>query len=317
MHVAAVVLAAVLYTLLKRIPAVRSFFEKHRIIDLLISWAAAGAAFLFCLLPITGFLAYFNVFDYLAARHIPSMIFDKYYVEPSEVTITFPEKKKNLIYIYVESMEITPSGKEYGGIETTDLIPDLTRLAMENCSFNGSGDTLNGGNSLSGSTWTIAGMVAQSAGLPVKMDGWNSSDADMLNSFLPGATSIGDILAEEGYHNVLLIGSDKRFGNRDDYFGMHGNYEMCDYYWAIETGRIPSDYKVWWGFEDKKLFQYAKEKCSELASKEENFNLTMLTADTHFVDGYVCDLCGNEFDRQYANVLRCANNQISEFVSWV
>ena len=316
-HAGIILAAGIIAILVKNIRPVKNFFAKHRVIDLLFFWALTAAGFLLAVYPISGFFSYFNVFDYLAARHIPSKIFDEYYVEPATASITFPEEKKNLIYIYIESMEITPSDLEHGGIESVDTIPELTQLALENDCFNGDKQVLNGGIPLNGSTWTIAGMVAQSAGLPVKMGNWNSNSSNMLNSFLTGATALGDILEKEGYQNALVIGSDKKFGNRDDYFGDHGNYEFCDYNWAIETGRIPATYKEWWGYEDKKLFQYAKEKATEMAASGGNFNLTLLTADTHFVDGYVCDLCGDEFDRQYANVLRCASSQISDFVKWV
>ncbi|MDO5702475.1 MAG: hypothetical protein Q4G47_03880, partial [Lachnospiraceae bacterium] len=51
---------------------------------------------------------------------------------------------------------------------------------------------------------------------------------------------------------------------------------------------------------------------------DEPFNFTMLTVDTHFEDGYVCRLCGNEFgDDQYANVMACSSRQVADFVEWI
>ena len=101
------------------------------------------------------------------------------------------------------------------------------------------------------------------------------------------------------------------------YFTGHGDYEIFDYYTAIEEGKIPEDYYVFWGYEDEKLFEYAKEEVLELASQGEPFNFTLLTVDTHFEDGYVCELCGDEYEDQYANVIACSSSQISEFVSWL
>ena len=315
------IIAAILILIwfLGRIPAVRKRIEKLKTVRLVSGWAVIGVLFLACLYPLTRFMAYFNVFDYLAAKNIPSRIFEQYYVDPATVEITFPEKKKNLIFIYLESMEITASDKEHGGIEDVDIIPQLTELGLENTCFNGKdGTRLNGGVPLSGTTWTIAGMTAQSAGLPLKVDrDYINDNYGMLKSFMPGATAIGDILKDEGYHNVLMLGSNAQFGNRDAFFGCHGNYDIDDYKNAIATGQLPSSYRVWWGYEDEKLFQFAREKATELAAEEGNFNLTLLTVDTHYTDGYVCELCGNEFDKQYANVLRCNNNQLSSFISWV
>ena len=81
---------------------------------------------------------------------------------------------------------------------------------------------------------------------------------------------------------------------------------------------MPEDYYVWWGFEDEKLIEYAKEDLTELASSDQPFNYTMLTVDTHFEDGYVCDLCQDLHDgNQYGNVISCSDKQVSEFVSWI
>ena len=92
---------------------------------------------------------------------------------------------------------------------------------------------------------------------------------------------------------------------------------MYDYNWAIKTHKIPSDYFEWWGYEDEKLFDFAKDTLTELASKGEPFNLTMLTTDTHFTDGYVCDLCENQYGQQYSNVLACNSRQVASFVEWI
>lgn len=44
----------------------------------------------------------------------------------------------------------------------------------------------------------------------------------------------------------------------------------------------------------------------------------MLTVDTHFEDGYICPLCGEEHgENQYGNVMSCASRQVVDFVNWV
>ena len=70
--------------------------------------------------------------------------------------------------------------------------------------------------------------------------------------------------------------------------------------------------------EDKKLFDIAKDTLKEKAASDEPFNLTMLTVDTHFEDGYVCDECDDTFgENQYANVMACSSRRVAEFVKWV
>lgn len=43
----------------------------------------------------------------------------------------------------------------------------------------------------------------------------------------------------------------------------------------------------------------------------------MLTADTHFVDGYLCPKCDNLYPEQYSNVISCSSRQVYEFVEWI
>ena len=135
-------------------------------------------------------------------------------------------------------------------------------------------------------------------------------------SFMPGVTALGDILEEEGYHNVFMCGSDIEFGGRENYLTDHGNYELLDYREAIQQLRIPSTYYVWWGLEDLKLYEWAKDELTVLSQSDQPFNFTMLTVDTHSQDGFVCDLCRNDYNDQYANVWRCASKQVDEFVRW-
>ena len=131
-------------------------------------------------------------------------------------------------------------------------------------------------------------------------------------------TTLGDILDGEGYNQAFMMGSDATFGGRRLYLTEHGDYEICDYKWAVEKGLIPPDYYVFWGYEDEKLFSYAKDKVLELAEQEEPFNFSMLTVDTHFEDGYRCDLCRDDFEgNQYANAMACSSRQVNEFIRWV
>ncbi|MCR5587709.1 MAG: sulfatase-like hydrolase/transferase, partial [Lachnospiraceae bacterium] len=77
------------------------------------------------------------------------------------------------------------------------------------------------------------------------------------------------------------------------------------------------DYYVWWGYEDTKLFEYAKEELGEISKEEEPFNMTILTVDTHSPNGYTCDKCEDKYDEQYKNVLACSSKQVADFVKWV
>ena len=263
-----------------------------------------------------------DVKEYLVSQKKESHFIEQNYVDPRTTKITFPDKKRNLIYIYLESMESTFASKEDGGGLDFNCIPELTKLAEENTNFSNT-DKLGGGYPAYGGTWTMAGIFSQTSGIPIK----NSEQTDDVNatlaeqsSFSSQARNLEDILADEGYNQCFMIGSDATFGGRRAYFESHGKgqTEICDYNTAKENGQIPEDYYVWWGYEDQKLFANAQEKLTELSSKDEPFNFTMLTVDTHFEDGYVCEQCQNEFgDNQYANVMACSSRQVDAFVKWI
>ncbi|HIV42024.1 MAG TPA: GBS Bsp-like repeat-containing protein [Candidatus Mediterraneibacter guildfordensis] len=258
-----------------------------------------------------------DIADYAANSGAVSSFIDENYVDPAGTELTFPEQKRNLIYIFLESMETTYADEENGGAFSENYIPELTELAEENEDFSGADAGLNGGTALTSTTWTAAALFGQTTGLPlsIPIDG-NSMDTQ--ESFLPGVTSLGDILEQQGYRQTFMIGSDGNFGGRSLYFTDHGNYDIKDYYYYQSQGKFDKDYWVWWGFEDQKLFEYAKEELTALAAQDQPFNFTLLTVDTHFEDGYVCGLCGNEHgENQYGNVLSCSSRQIKEFVEWI
>lgn len=257
-----------------------------------------------------------GVGDYLKDQNTESKFIEDEYVDPTDVEVVFPEQKRNLIYIFLESMETTYSDVDDGGAFDENVIPELTEIAQTNEDFSGADPKLNGGYSLTGTTWTMGAMFAQTSGLPLNIS-ISANDMDTQDSFFPGVTTLGDILSDAGYTQTLLIGSEAQFGGRKLYFQEHGNYEMEDYSYAIENGLIPSDYKVWWGYEDQKLFEFAKEKLLQLSQGDEPFNLTMLTVDTHFEDGYVCEQCPTEYDTQYSNVMACSSRQVGEFLKWI
>lgn len=264
--------------------------------------------------------------SYITNQLNVSTFIEDHYVDPAETKITFPKKKRNLIYIYLESMEMTYSDEDNGGAFPRDVIPELTDLARQNEDFSGGSKKLNGGQVLPGATYTMAAMFAQTTGLPLKVDlGENFTDErgsfnkmNTQSEFFSKVTGLGDILEDQGYKNVFMLGSNATFGGRKLYFSTHGDYELDDYKWAIREGLIPSDYYVFWGYEDQKLFSYAKDRLTELAAGDEPFNLTMLTVDTHFEDGYLCPICPSTFgENQYANVMACSSAQVAEFVKWI
>ncbi len=257
----------------------------------------------------------FGIVDYFKNQSMQSDLVALEYVDPRTAQLTFPENKKNLIYIYLESMESTYSEPRYSEGTGDILIQNLTNLAKKNTNFSHTGG-VGGAVSLTGTGWTSAALAAHSSGLPLLV----SMDTNLLEGFrdfLPGAWTLGDILDAQGYRQMFLIGSDADYGSRDQYFAQHGGAEIKDYTTAVEDGIIDEGYFVWWGFEDERLYAYAKQQLPLLAAGDAPFCLTMLTVDTHFEDGYLCPLCEDIYGLQFNNVLSCADRQILAFVEWL
>ena len=278
------------------------------------------------LLTVSVFWQKVGIGKYIVEQIQDSPFIEDNYVDASSVDITFPEQKRNLIYIYLESMEMSFADKQNGGGFDFNCIPELTELALENECFAGNSGKLNGGYVMPGTNFTMGGLFGQTSGLPMKLGisdtlldehgGWDGMDTQ--SSFFSGVTVLGDILKAQGYEQEILFGSDAVFGGRKLYYSQHGDYLIRDYNYAVENGWIPENYYVFWGFEDEKLLDFAKNELTRLAAKGKPFNLSFLTVDTHFEDGYVCRLCKNEFgDNQYANVMACSSRQIYDFVKWV
>ena len=253
--------------------------------------------------------------EYIRQMSKRSKLYEEEYVTPDSVRITFPGKKKNLIYIYLESMEMTNAFMDIGG-EANNLIPHLTSLASEHISFSNKED-LGGAQQMPGTGWTMAGIMASTAGISYILP-TGGNDNDKYYEFLPKLESLGDILGRNGYKNYFMCGSDAAFAGRDLYFRTHGDYEIFDLIQARKDGIIPEKYNNgFWGMEDSRLYGYAKCKLTEISQMCQPFNFTMLTVDTHHVDGYLCDKCPQKYPQKYANVISCADNQIYDFLKWV
>ncbi|MEG2338127.1 MAG: LTA synthase family protein [Clostridium sp.] len=237
------------------------------------------------------------------------------YRDPRDIPMTFPKNKRNLIHIYLESVENSFLSKELGGHMEVNLMPHLTELSKEGISFSNN-DKFGGPYQTYGSSWSVASMMNMGVGIPLKVPMKNNSYG-LNGSFLPGAIAIGDILETQGYNQTIMFGADADFGGLTTYFNSHGNFNIFDYKAAKKKGLIPNDYYVWWGFEDDKLFDYAKMELTRLHNEGKPFNFTMETADTHFPDGYLSKKAEKKHSSQYANVISYSDKEAVQFIRWI
>lgn len=148
--------------------------------------------------------------EYIARKLDQTTIYEEYYVNPNEISITNNEQPKNLIYIYAESMETTYASVDEGGCQEINYIPRLTELAQQNVSFSDS-ELLGGAKLTAGSTWTMGALFSTTTGVPFSLP-INGNGMDAFEEFSPGITSLGDVLEGYGYEQMFLCGSDGEFG---------------------------------------------------------------------------------------------------------
>ena len=256
-----------------------------------------------------------SVPQYIVSLLDKTQIYDEEYVDPDTVKITFPEEKRNLIYIMLESMETSFFSEDLGGGLEYNVIPELYDLAKENVNFSHT-QGVGGWGEVTNTIWTVASIVSQTSGIPLSIP-MKRNTYGKTAPFLPGVKSINNILKENGYNQAVMFGSDGNYAGRDQYYLQHGVDKVYDLMSAREDGTIPKKYKVWWGMEDMRLYEYARNVIPQMAEKDEPFFFSMLTVDTHHVGGYKCSICGDQYDEKYENVYACASKQVLEFVNWI
>ena len=265
--------------------------------------------------------AAFNVqlVDYVIAISSNSEVYQEQYRDPKDIQITFPEEKRNLIYIMMESMETSYLSQELGGALEYNLIPELYQLADSNINFSHN-EGVGGFREVPGTSWTIGAMVGHTAGVPLKVpegikDWQNGYGKD--GHFLPGLSNLQTVLKENGYYQALMVGSNADFGGRKTYYETHNVDKVYDLYTARNDAIVSPGYFVWWGIEDLHLYEYAKQELTEIAKQDQPFAFTMLTVDTHHIGGYTCQYCGSTYEESYENAISCASRQLAAFLEWL
>ena len=288
---------------------VRHFLLRHQIIVII--------AFLLSALIVLSSI--FSLPEYLYSTYNQSPLLEEKYVEPRDVKITFPQNKRNLIYIFLESMESSYTSWENGGLAEKNFIPKLTDLALSENNVHFSDKRLLGGaRQVDPVSWTVAGMVSQSGGIPLKTPLRSNEYGARQAKFLPGLYNLGDILQEQGYNLELIFGSNARFANRDKFYSQHGDYRILDLLGMRRENFVDSKYdNGFWGVEDEKMFKIAKQELLKAAADDKPFAFTLLTVDTHFPNGYLYDGFPKPFDNSYANAIYCSDTRVYDFVHWV
>jgi phosphoglycerol transferase len=244
-----------------------------------------------------------SAFKYVTADFGPDY-FGANYVRPEAVSVV-EQKPKNLILIYVESLEQGYSSKAVFG---SDLLAPLTGLQ---------GSSFADYQQVPGTGWTIAAIVATQCGVPLErmtiFDG--NTQGQVMNSFLKNATCLTDLLAARGYRNVFMGGASTNFAGKDKFLGQHHYHEVYGKEEWLKSGALASDMNGW-GLYDADLFSRAKTKLRELSASKQKFNLTLLTVDTHEPEGHLSTQCAQRGYSGFEGVVSCTAAEVADFVRY-
>ena len=242
-----------------------------------------------------------------------SEFFSQKYINPDSIKITPPEKKRNLILIYIESMETSFASKQNGGYQNVNLIPEITELAQQNTNFGKNRNNIGGGFDAIGSASTFDAMHTRSLGMP-HISNYNKT------STLHNYKSLYKILNTLGYKQVFFQGNPGLYSNFkhfaldqkiDEVYGPDDLIQRL----AIDTTELINrhGYKT---VQDKDAFKFALQILDTIQAP---FSLTFFTIDTHSPSGIYDPECiksvdeNNEDERLKASV-RCVSRELKKFI---
>lgn len=213
------------------------------------------------------FSARLDVVPYLLGTYTKNTFIQDNYVTLNPKEAVFPEKKRNMIVLSLESMEDTFSRKT---LFESSLIPRLEAMqdANPHC-------VLYEGKNLN---WTVASLTGFLFGLPLSTPTQNQyKSAD--NTFLPGAVSLLELLEENGYAILFMLSGKAEFSGSKNIFTNHAPSAQVRGWEYFESHNVPVQGE--WGMRDKDLYEQAQTALKELAQQEKPFFMILQTLDTH------------------------------------
>lgn len=277
----------------------KSFFSKTMGSILLVSG--------FCSLDYLYKLSQFVIETGLTYAPNQTDLFADNYKNPNDEQFTFAKKPKNLVLIYVESLDAQYQNEK---VFKRNLLSSLVQFPHQSfLKFEQTADA----------SYTIAGTVASQCGIPlnfmtVLQDGLPISY--FTSHFLPSATCLGDVLYQAGYTNVFMKGGPLDFAGTGAFFKGHHYTEVLGKKEWLEQGYDLTRMKGW-GLPDDLLFKEAKLKLAQLMQQKKTFNLTLLTVDTHGPEGQLNEKCQQNGGKDYADIVECTAKEISSFIQFI
>lgn len=256
---------------------------------------------------------YYVTWQRIDATPNHSDFYIKEYINPDSVQISFKEKR-NLILVFLESMEYNFQDSMNGGNLSENLIPEITEYIKNEQSF------IPGGTQVWGTGWTMADAVAKTCGIPLTLPPSIRTSFKPLKNFLPGATCLTDILADNGYNLAFSQGSNLKFSGMNDFLNTHSLLQAHGLLEHSKNSRVKNDSILFWGINDKLHYDLVKESIDSLSKLNKPWTMWFFTIDTHSPFGFLDPNCIQNAnlpkEKQYPFVVKCASTQLDDFIKW-
>lgn len=237
---------------------------------------------------------------------------DAHYVAPDRADLVVPETRRNLVVIYVESLETSYRDRHRFGRNLLDALDLATHDWLE-FDYRAAG----------GAGWTMGAIVASQCGVPLRPLDWTdalefsrpvdgNSLGEVAPAFLPRLECLGDVLASAGYRNVFMGGASLAFAGKGKFLQGHGYQEVWGKEQWEQTGHHASGA---WGLYDDELLRQVRTRLEQLQAEGQPFHLTVLTLDTHHPAGFISPTCQRRGVRDFEGIVECTSGLLAEFVN--
>lgn len=235
------------------------------------------------------------------------------YVDPDSVKIEFIEKK-NLILIFLESIEYNFQDSLNGGSLQQNLIPEITKYIKQEQSFTP------GGTKIAGTGWTMADVVAKTCGIPMMLSPHTTNYPAPQGKFYPGVTCLTDILHDNGYTTVVSKGAQLSFSKMDAFIKAHSideGYGLDEY---KRMRHIDEHVLNEWGISDSTHYELIKDHISRISISGKPWAVWFVTLNTHTPYGAFdpgCHIPNSASDKELLlSSIHCTSRQLDEFIKW-
>ncbi len=217
----------------------------------------------------------------------------------------------DLLMIYMEGVDRQFADAANWG----DAYAPLTEIAA-------GGTTFSRISQITGTGWSLAGVVATQCGVPILPCGLlYGTNFEKLHQFMPGLTCLGDMLAERGYDSRFVVGGPLEFGGLDILFRGHGYNEATGRI-ELEARRPRSEINaaiIGWMLDDQLVFDEAARMQGQMVVGDKPYALVIETIGPHGAKALISRRCAPDgragFTEDFDRVLRCTIDDTAAFVA--